>query len=85
MSDEDWTNPGTRTLGVQLNSRQERLLMLFNAHNEEIGFRLPRLGGHHWRLLVDTASGLCVPAAGEAHRERLAVSGHTLALLEAAP
>ncbi|MCV0397256.1 MAG: glycogen debranching protein GlgX [Rhizobiaceae bacterium] len=85
MSEEDWTNPGTRTLGLQLNSWEERLLMLFNAHNEDMAFSLPRLGGEQWRLKLDTASGLCVTAGGEACRESLAVAAHSLALLEAAP
>jgi glycogen operon protein len=70
MSDDAWNAPFIRCLGVRLaghllNDRDEQgrpvagdtlLLLLLNAHWEEISFRLPDLHDNEvWQTLVDTA------------------------------
>ena len=68
MSDEEWAHDFARCLGVYLSgeSMQERdtqgrpvhddnFLLLFNAHHEEMGFKLPGLhAGCEWLTLLDT-------------------------------
>jgi len=70
MSDEDWSNPETRTLGVFLagdgidepdgdgNSIiDDDFLLLFNSHSEPIAFLLPFANDHrNWELLIDTSN-----------------------------
>jgi glycogen operon protein len=69
MSDQAWNDPGVRCLGVRLagdliNEVDERgemirgdtLLLLLNAHWEEIPFTLPQTSdGDVWETLIDTA------------------------------
>jgi glycogen operon protein len=68
MSDETWDAPSTKYLGVRLagdlmNEFDERgepiigdtLLLLINAHWEEISFTLPKTRDEHlWESMVDT-------------------------------
>ncbi|MEO3385351.1 glycogen debranching protein GlgX [Mesorhizobium sp. CAU 1741] len=61
MDQQDWDNPETRAMAVQLTDGTQRLLMLFNAHHEPLDFVLPE--GLRWTLLVDTAQGLPEAAA----------------------
>jgi glycogen operon protein len=71
MSDHDWNKTFARALGVLISGRglterdefarpveDDDLLLLLNAHDEDIAFTLP---GGEWRLLVDT-SGQPAPA-----------------------
>jgi glycogen operon protein len=50
MSDADWHDLERRTLGVELD---DSLVMLFNASDVDVAFRLPDARGP-WRTLVDT-------------------------------
>jgi (1->4)-alpha-D-glucan 1-alpha-D-glucosylmutase len=69
MSEEDWSNPVTRSLGMFLAGRgidevddagrpvvDDNLLLLLNASDTELGFVLPNLEAvrEPWELLVDT-------------------------------
>jgi len=68
MTRRDWDNGAARAIGVFLNGdelatesphgeplRDDSFLMLFNAHFEEITFRLPaRRFGTHWELELAT-------------------------------
>jgi len=70
MSDEDWSNSETRSLGVFLAGQglddmdaegnplvDDDMLLLFNSHNEPIDFSLPFPDDSRpWELLVDTAN-----------------------------
>src|SRR5258706_12197467 len=49
MAEEDWKLPFARCLGALL---EDRLLLLLNAHDGEIGFSLPPV---EWRVLLDTS------------------------------
>jgi glycogen operon protein len=66
MSQAQWTDPATRTLGMLLLGKQlaerddhgtpvedDDLLLLLNAGGEAVDFALP---GEGWKLLVDTAA-----------------------------
>jgi isoamylase len=69
MTDETWEADSIHSLGMllsgngmeELNERGEpltgdSLLVLFNAHDDRIGFTLPELeGGHRWERVFDTA------------------------------
>jgi isoamylase len=71
MTRRDWDNSESRAIGVFLNGdelntqtetgeevRDETFLILFNAHFEDIAFRLPaRRFGTHWDLIL--ATGRC--------------------------
>ena len=68
MSDEDWNNSETRSLGVFYAGNglgdvdndgnpllDDDMLLLVNAHSEAIDFSLPFPGDDRpWKLLVDT-------------------------------
>ncbi|HYQ01991.1 MAG TPA: glycogen debranching protein GlgX [Polyangiaceae bacterium] len=70
MSDEDWNNPETRSLGLFLAGegidepdsegnpiRDDDFLLLVNSHGEPIDFSLPfEDDDRPWELLVDTAN-----------------------------
>jgi len=70
MNDEAWNNPGVRCMGVRLAGdlmhevddrgepvKGETLLLLLNAHWEQIPFKLPQTVDHDvWQLLIDTAA-----------------------------
>jgi glycogen operon protein len=64
MIKSDWTNGYARSLGLMLaQSGSAPLLILLNAHHDDIAFRLPHpqlVAG--WRLVVDSARGLIQPA-----------------------
>ena len=68
MSDEEWTSPFVRCLGMLLSGdtidvlsfegepiRDETFLLLINAHYEPIRFVLPGEEHLEWRLILDTA------------------------------
>ncbi len=55
MSDEDWHQPHTRAFAMLLFTEAKKLLIVFNAHYEDIDFALPEGFATGWRLLLDTA------------------------------
>jgi isoamylase len=63
MTPEDWNNGLSKSIGVMLCGIEELpLLILANAHSEELSFKLGNLSGiSGWRLLVDTAEGVIEP------------------------
>jgi glycogen operon protein len=67
MTDDEWAAPGVRTLGLRLagdaiSERDDQgrrvvddtLLLVLNAADEQIAFRLPADPHHAWELLLDT-------------------------------
>lgn len=98
MGDDAWNDPHVKCLGVRLagdlmNETDERgepivgdtLLLLLNAHWEEIGFTLPTTSHDHlWESLVDTRDHegpVRVCRGGE----RYPLFGRSLAMLRATP
>ncbi|MBI1902878.1 MAG: glycogen debranching enzyme GlgX, partial [Planctomycetia bacterium] len=93
MNDVDWSAGFAKTLAVRLagnaidetDGKGERivgdtLLVLFNAHHEEISFVLPEAqNAQPWELVLDTRSP-SPPAASVAPRANYAMAGRTLAL-----
>jgi isoamylase len=95
MTAEEWDHEFARSLGVYLAGAafgekdgrgrpvtDESFLLLFNAHHEEVAFRLPDYGGRNWSALVDTARDVMIG------RDRLGapateyrLEGRSLALL----
>lgn len=63
MRNRDWENGLARLVGVALAGEdRSSILMLLNAHSEDLPFRLPRHGRvHEWRLLADTVRGVIEP------------------------
>jgi glycogen operon protein len=94
MSDEAWNTGWIRSLGVRLagdviNEVDERgepivgdtLLLLLNAHWEQIPFVLPRTRTEHvWEMLVDTAERPDLPVVWKGGQE-YPLYGRSLALL----
>ena len=92
MTQRDWTNPGTRTLGLFLNGREIRertphgepivgdsFLLVFNAHSEPVVFTLPtRRFGSRWQVELATGEA---PAEALGARALVAVQQHSLLLL----
>jgi len=92
MTQRDWTNSDTKTLGVFLNGQEIRartdrgeeivddsFLLLFNAHFERVDFTLPaRRLGVRWEVELATGSvdGGSFPA-----RATVSVQEHSLLLL----
>jgi isoamylase len=67
MSDDDWSESSARSLGVLISGRglterddlgrlveDEDLLILLNAHDDSVAFRLPGREGESWDALLDT-------------------------------
>jgi glycogen operon protein len=92
MTDEAWNAASVRSLGVlmagdALDEVDERgrqvtggtLLILLNAHAEEVPFCLPRTNGRHWLRVVDTIDARAPEKRfnGGAH---YALQGRTLVL-----
>jgi glycogen operon protein len=69
MSDEDWNNPQTQSMGIFLDGNglddidaeghpltDDHLLLLLSASHVDLPFKLPNLGGcGEWELLLDTS------------------------------
>jgi glycogen operon protein len=93
MTQRDWTNPDTRTLGVFLNGREirertphgeplfgESFLLVFNVHSEPVVFTLPaRRFGARWD--VELATGDEPPYGPLGARALVAVQEHSLLIL----
>ena len=75
MSDEEWSQGHARCLGAHLSGRglserdehgvpveDDDLMLLFNASEQEIAFRLGMNGERQWHVRVDTDSESGVPA-----------------------
>jgi isoamylase len=75
MSDEEWSRGHARCLGAHLSGRglserdelgvpveDDDLMLLFNAGEQEIAFRLGMNGDAQWHVRVDTDSESGVPA-----------------------
>jgi isoamylase len=97
MSDEAWNADFVRCLGVRLagdliSEVDERgnpivgdtLLLLLNAHWEEISFTLPQMNGQPWETLIDTHD-LESPLRTCRGGEQYPLFGRSLALLRTAP
>jgi glycogen operon protein len=92
MTQREWTNSETRTLGVFLNGREIRertphgepisgdsFLLLFNAHSEPVVFTLPtRRFGSRWTVEAATGEAPDTPLGA---RALVAVQEHSLILL----
>lgn len=90
MGDDDWNAPHARALMMHLDGRAPvsglrvpgtaaSLLLLVNAAEEPVVFRLPEVASVHWRMLLDTTTGgrgPRLPGGGEWTAE-----GRSLALL----
>jgi glycogen operon protein len=100
MSDEEWQHSYARCLGLFLGGEQldehdqrgqrlhdDNFLLLFNAHHEEIAFRLPRFhAGTGWEMLLDTDHAGGLSGAGRyAPETDYALKGRSLALLREVP
>ncbi|MDB4996877.1 MAG: hypothetical protein JWM74_4309 [Myxococcaceae bacterium] len=79
MSDQDWKNPGTASLGMFLDGAgvddvdengerlvDDDLILLFNASASDIPFTLPGLGDpdSQWELLLDTGNDEAAESIG---------------------
>ena len=79
MGDEDWHQPHTRAFAMLLFSDTQKLLIVFNAHYEDIEFSLPEGFASGWRRLLDTADPA---AAGDRVEGPFSASSRTLMMLE---
>jgi isoamylase len=99
MTEEEWDHDFARCLGVflagdglhEVDDRgrpvsDDDFMMLFNAHDGEIAFALPRYGGGGWTVLLDTArdEGL-VPDGTYAADSVYPLAARSLALLRKVP
>jgi isoamylase len=95
MTSDEWHKEFARSLGVFLSGaaiqetdmrgrpiRDASFLVLFNAHHENVPFRLPNLGGGEWFAQLDTAfdDGRPPPQAHASGAE-YPLQGRSLALL----
>jgi glycogen operon protein len=92
MTQRDWQNPATKTLGVFLNGEEIRshtdygepigdscFLLLFNTHSEAVEFTLPtRRFGARWAVELSTGTA---PEGDLGARAPVSVQAHSLLLL----
>jgi glycogen operon protein len=66
--------------------KDDNLLLLLNAHHEDIAFKLPEFEKHHnWDVLLDTKDAIGVPGIPRYKEgETYPLSGRTLVLLKQA-
>jgi isoamylase len=70
MDDADWDSGFARSVAVFLNGdaipdrdprgqhvRDDRFLLVLNAHHEPIDWSIPQVGGAGWAVVVDTTGG----------------------------
>ncbi len=95
MSDQDWSQSFARCLGAFLSGRglterdehgrlveDDDLLVLLNAHNDEIAFALPGTPGTQWHAVVDTSREDGAPAPqAYAPGDACPLHAHSLVLL----
>jgi len=96
MTDEEWEHEHARSLGVYLSGAaldeidrtgqrivDNDFLILFNAHHEDVAFRLPPFDGAPWHALIDTALEENHPDLRQSYAagDRFALQGRSLALL----
>jgi isoamylase len=79
MTDEDWHQPHTRAFAMLLFDEAQKLMIVFNAHYEDIDFQLPEPLQTGWHLLLDTADGTGV---GTQPQGRVTACARSLMLLE---
>ncbi len=103
MAPEDWGRHFARSLGFVVDGRKlnevdvrghtlsdSMFLVLLNAHDDEVPFRLPKNGGGSWHCHLDTTRGWLPPAASGAGAgtvrfksgDRYPLAARSLALLE---
>jgi isoamylase len=97
MSDVDWNQEFSRCLGVhfvgdslfETDGRGRRLiddnlLLLINAHHDDIAFTLPEFDGHHkWDVLLDTFDAKGIPESSRYKAgQGYPVHGRSLVLLK---
>jgi glycogen operon protein len=97
MSDTDWNQPSSRCLGLHLvgdslfetdaHGRRlidNNLLLLINAHHEDIAFTLPELDEHtYWDALLDTFDNTGTPETSRYQvGQNYTVHGRSLVLLK---
>jgi isoamylase len=99
MPAEDWQVPFVRSLTYLLGGDTlvvpdkagrrpmgNTLLVLLNAHHEDITFSLPRLDwGHEWEVVVDTSVEVAPVAAKLAGEAQLPLRGRSLMVLRRPP
>jgi glycogen operon protein len=85
MAEKDWRNDGLLSFGMLLavppDEPASAMLLLFNAHHEDVLFKLPKSPAGTWSVLVDTAQhavpeGLTMKAGA-----RVAVTARSLRVL----
>jgi len=97
ISDEDWNQAYSRCLGVYLAGgkmietddrgrrlKDDNLLLLFNAHHEDIAFTLPEFDEqHNWDVLLDTLDAIGAPQTVRFHAgQAYPLGGRALILLK---
>ncbi|MDQ8021381.1 MAG: glycogen debranching protein GlgX [Moraxellaceae bacterium] len=94
MTDAEWSQSFARCVGVFLSGKglaehdawgqpvdDDDLVLLLNAHHEEILFTLPGNGGSKWSLLLDTRDAVTTPGQEFDAGTRYTLAGRSLALL----
>jgi len=98
MNDDEWSDGNARSVGVLLNGEtldvrdehgeaitDDTFVLLFNAHHDEVPFKLPRLKDSRagWEMLLDTnqEAGFLVEKPRYHPRDEVPVPGRSLVLL----
>ncbi len=97
MPDESWDHDYAKSLGVFLNGHgihrvgplgekvvDDSFYIMFNAHNEELNFKIPRARyGRHWQEVINTAKDIVVEKGiqyrANAH---IKLPGHSIIVLQ---
>src|SRR6266699_6552111 len=97
MTEEEWTSPFVRCLGMLLSGdatdllnfegepvRDDTFLLLINAHYEPIAFVLPGQENLKWQLILDTsdAAGFVAGPKTFASGDDIDLAGRTCCLLQ---
>jgi glycogen operon protein len=88
MGEKDWRNDGLLSFGMLLAAPPQltdepasAMLLLFNAHHEDVPFRLPKSPAGPWSVLVDTAQRAMPEGRSMKSGSRMTVTARSLRVL----
>lgn len=83
MTTADWQQPDTRCVGMLLRGSKEQMMVLLNAHHQDVQFRLAESLAANWTVLIDTGLGIASERGVEsAQQDTYLLGARSLGLLE---
>jgi isoamylase len=83
MEEHNWQEDFAKSLAVFLHGSGAAFYVIFNAHYEDVVYRLPQQSfGEEWKIVLDTGTGLEEKSLHYTREEELIVPGRTVIVLK---